>query len=324
MILIVTEKFDPHTDIIQIELNKRGISSYRFHLSDFPTKISVSYFAGHSQPGILKHNNNEILLSSIHSVWYRRTESFSFPDFLAKEELDIARRECNSFIHGLWKAIPHAKWISIPEKIQEASIKVEQLIRAETLGFNILPTCFSNDPETIFNFFKAYATSRKILYKTHTPVMVSHADGKVGVAYAVLLDDDKLKKIEEIRNAPGIFQVYMPKKYDIRVTIIGDKIFSCKIDSQSSFETYVDCRAYSWGSGMLPGHQQYALPCHIADKCIELIRSYGLEFGAIDLVNGQDGNYYFLELNPNGQWAWIQEVTGMPMKEAFIDLLCSV
>lgn len=62
------------------------------------------------------------------------------------------------------------------------------------------------------------------------------------------------------------------------------------------------------------------MPAHVADACRDLVSSYGLKFGAIDLILDPLGEYHFLELNPNGQWAWIQQNTGQPIREK----LCSV
>jgi glutathione synthase/RimK-type ligase-like ATP-grasp enzyme len=63
------------------------------------------------------------------------------------------------------------------------------------------------------------------------------------------------------------------------------------------------------------------LPADLAERCLELVRAYGLEFAAIDLVRARDGRYVFLEINPNGQWAWLEQVTGLPLRSRLVDLL---
>ncbi|MDQ3698554.1 MAG: hypothetical protein M3373_11110 [Gemmatimonadota bacterium] len=66
-------------------------------------------------------------------------------------------------------------------------------------------------------------------------------------------------------------------------------------------------------------------PCQLPEKvealCVELLTELNLCFGAIDIVRAPDGEYVFLEINPNGQWAWVEERTGLPISDAIADLL---
>jgi biotin carboxylase len=42
----------------------------------------------------------------------------------------------------------------------------------------------------------------------------------------------------------------------------------------------------------------------------------------MDFVLDESGEYYFLEMNPNGQWAWIEEKTGADLFGALVNVLC--
>ncbi len=63
------------------------------------------------------------------------------------------------------------------------------------------------------------------------------------------------------------------------------------------------------------------LPDDIALKVRAFMRRMGLWFGCLDMIIQPDGTYVFLEINPNGQWLWIQECTGLPLLEEFTNLL---
>jgi glutathione synthase/RimK-type ligase-like ATP-grasp enzyme len=63
------------------------------------------------------------------------------------------------------------------------------------------------------------------------------------------------------------------------------------------------------------------LPPEIQDKCVRLVEQLELSYGAIDMVLTPEGRYVFLEINPNGQYLWIEEQTGMPISAALCDLL---
>ena len=55
--------------------------------------------------------------------------------------------------------------------------------------------------------------------------------------------------------------------------------------------------------------------------CIRLLKELNLQFGAIDMIKTPDGSYIFLEINPNGQWAWIETQTGLQISDAIINFL---
>mgnify|MGYP005827328847 CR=1 FL=1 len=97
--------------------------------------------------------------------------------------------------------------------------------------------------------------------------------------------------------------------------VVGDKIFSAKVNSQKNKNTLID-----WRKEKNP-FVEYALPSEIEQKCIQLTRKLNISFGAIDLVRDKDGNYIFLEINPNGQWAWIEIETGLKISDEIIDFL---
>lgn len=116
-----------------------------------------------------------------------------------------------------------------------------------------------------------------------------------------------------------MFQQYIKPKLELRITVIGDKVFAAAIDSKSA-EVKTDWRRIT------PDKQKwfvFNLPKELEEKCIALVKGYNLEFGAIDLIITEDDDVYFLELNANGQWVWIELITGLDMSKAMIELLSS-
>jgi glutathione synthase/RimK-type ligase-like ATP-grasp enzyme len=66
-----------------------------------------------------------------------------------------------------------------------------------------------------------------------------------------------------------------------------------------------------------------ALPPEVDKRLVELVRGLGLRFAAVDFVvdeTEQDG-YVLVDINPNGQWAWLQEATGLPIAAAIAEEL---
>jgi glutathione synthase/RimK-type ligase-like ATP-grasp enzyme len=108
-----------------------------------------------------------------------------------------------------------------------------------------------------------------------------------------------------------IFQEYIEKKYEYRVTIVGKEVYACLIDSQvAGGDTAVDWRNYD-----IPSTPHFAvkLESHLELKLVKLIHELGLTYGAIDLVESPNGDFYFLEVNSMGQWLWIEDLTELPI-----------
>jgi len=125
---------------------------------------------------------------------------------------------------------------------------------------------------------------------------------------------------QSVRYAPALFQERIPKKVELRVTVVGRKVFAAEIRSQEISRLHIDWRmAREYGQDRYYG--VYKLPQAIAERCVRLVRALGLCFGAIDLIVTPDDQYVFLEVNPNGQWAFIESWTGLPIGAAIADLL---
>ncbi len=127
-----------------------------------------------------------------------------------------------------------------------------------------------------------------------------------------------LPKMVLVKNCPGMFQKYIEKGYEIRATVIGEKVFSAKIDSQKYPEKSVDWRK---GRYIKEIFSTIEIPKSLETMLVNFMRRFGLQFGAFDLIVDKEGNFVFLECNPNGEWAWIEDCTKMPMTNALIDLL---
>src|SRR5690606_24038940 len=106
------------------------------------------------------------------------------------------------------------------------------------------------------------------------------------------------------------------KGYEVRATVVDDAVLAARIDSRPG-EALVD-----WRSD--PGSVRYsrtALPDDVVDRLCQLVNALRLRFAAVDLIVDPHGQVWFLEANPNGQWAWIEDATGLPITAAITDAL---
>lgn len=113
-------------------------------------------------------------------------------------------------------------------------------------------------------------------------------------------------------------QEYISKRVELRVTVVGSRVFAAEIHSQVNSSTKHDWRRYDLDR---TPHMRHPLPPSVEACCVQLVQTLRLNFGAIDMIVTPSGEYVFLEINGNGQWGWIEDLTGLPIADAIVELL---
>lgn len=316
-VLIVTNKFDPHVDLVATKLNELEIPFIRLNTEDFPQQGFFHFCSKTLSPQVVVLPENRVIeANSIKSVWYRRPEAHQVDSSVARENFRIfAANESAAAIDGLFQLIP-GLWVNKPSAIRIARQKIYQLKRAKDLGFEIPRTLITNQPSEAMEFFKM-CNGRVVVKALSRPTVQSQ--DRIFSVFTNLVTEEVLRYIEMVRYCPTFFQECIPKKFDLRITVIGHKTFAVEIHSQTSDKTKIDFR-HDDIHNPVP-HIVHSLPTELASKCLEFTRDLSLNFSAIDILLTPDNRYIFLEINPNGQWAWLEERTGLPMRDAMIDLL---
>jgi len=250
----------------------------------------------------------------IRSVWFRRPGKPNISQEVSEPSArEFSRRECESALSAFWQCLD-AIWVNHPDAIRIATRKPHQLRRAKTLGFRVPDSILSTDPEQIREFYLKHK-GRVVFKALHQDVI--EIGGRNFFAYASALAEDHLMNVSQLTYAPTIFQEYVEPRVEIRVTVVGDSVFAASIDTLNS-QDQPDWRR-------LPPDQQpwtpFELPSVLSKLSVQLVRAYGLAFGAIDLIQARTGEYFFLELNANGQWVWIELLTGLRISDAMLALL---
>ena len=305
MILIITHKEDFTADYLIDKLNKKGIAYRRLNCEDLLGSRLELIFDPAPVFSILG-------CKAFHSVWFRRTKLPELPDLPLNERLYI-QNEIESFLKGLFSIID-AKWLSDPFAVYKAEYKLLQLKVARQLGFVLPKTLLTNDVVKLKDFVAGNVNGTIIKPMDQTRFQDN------GEARFIYTNELTLADLETISNedlTPCIYQEKVPKQRELRVTIVADAVFAAATNSQDNPATKND-----WRRDKTDFHP-VELPLEIADLCKQLVRGLGLNFGAVDLIKTPDGQYIFLEINPNGQWAWIEVETGLPISDAIIDFLAA-
>lgn len=318
-VLVLTNSVDGiHSDIVIGKLVTLGVNVFRCDVDmlakgDLTIKFSVNRDIFGFE---MFYGNKKLLSTDIKSIWYRR------PNRLDSPIVDIVQRkyaemETNQFLEGLWSAtIDEVFWLSNPVHLERARKKVLQLKIARELGFTIPRTIVTNDPEQVRQFFGS--CGGRIVFKAIHHEMLDYEDKSFNIP-TTLIGSEHLAKLELVKKMPSLFQEFIDKKYELRVTVVGDKIFPVKIDSQAYSETSIDWRNPDFIQKLK--YSPVSLPQEIIDRCHSMLQILGLEFGAFDFAVDKSGICYFLEVNPNGQWYWLEDLTGVLISDAIVAIL---
>lgn len=316
MILIITNKQDITADYVVLKLQERHLPFFRCNTEDYPIHYKIDYTAARSASSWrITGKNGAIESRFIKGAWYRRPGVPQIDSMVTEDGLrSYAFEESAELLQALY-ALIDLKWLNDPFAIRKAESKPFQLLLARELGFNVPMTLITTDPKKVNEFYES-CLGQVVVKPLRRAIFKSGRDEYV-IFTSKLAEKDR-GALESVRYAPSIYQEFINKALDIRVTVVGNKIFTAAIHSQDSYKTMVDWRR---GEKIDLPYEVYELGEDIREKCVRLVQQLGLKFGAIDLVQSRSGDFYFLEINPNGQWAWIEERLGLDISGAIIDIL---
>ena len=302
-ILLISNRFDFSTDFIAIELKKQNIDFIRINrdeLKDYTIRFDPI------QPELIgEHKDYSFTISTkyLKSIYYRAPTFLRdiFQEGLTEEE-QLIRTQWTAFVRSLC-VFENIKWFNNPIDIYKAEIKPYQLYLANKLGIKIPKTIISN--KTIDIGFENQAI------KSIDTAIVSKGDEE-GFVYTEIYKKNELK--EEKYSSPFFIQQGLVPKIDIRVTVIENNVIAIKITSDKNIDE--DWRRHK---NELK-YTIFELPKKINNFCINYVKKLNLNFGAIDLIF-HNNEYYFIEINPTGEWSWLQQNTGYSFDEIIVNSL---
>ena len=302
-VMILSSLEDPHSYAVIESLRERDVAVELLDLSEFPTRLALSMaFEDGRHRFVLRRTGGGILdLSTITAVWWRRPQPFKLPEALTDQvHRRFAMSEATTAFYGLYQSLD-AFWINDPIRDEAAHHKPWQLALAQQLGIPIPATLMTNDPEEARDFWRQHEGN--VIYKQFRALPDAWREtrrlGAEDAAFA-----------ENIKITPVIFQCFVDAVADIRVTAIGNDLFAAAADARTG-EYPVDFR-FNQNLEWKP----ISLPTSVEDCLRKLMHRLGLEYGAIDLRLTPQGDYVFLEINPAGQFLWIELATGQKISEA--------
>ena len=303
-VLFITSKDDFAIDYLIFKL-KSEISYLRLNSEDI-TNINMTYRNGK----IIEIDKNYIYkLNEIEGIYFRRAPNV-FGNSVELEDKIFIDSERRNFLEGLYLSLD-AKWINPIFSTYKAEKKLYQLTVAEKLGFNIPDTICSNQSNRITEFISSY---EECIIKP-----ISHGlqvtKNNIYSIYTSKINFSKWNYNNEIFESPVLIQEKISNYRDIRVTVIGKKIFAVEIDTNEKEKV-------DWRKPHLDKfYSNHNLPKDIRKLIFKLHDELDLVYSAIDFVLTPSGKYYFLETNPAGEWVWLEKELNINISDAIINEL---
>jgi glutathione synthase/RimK-type ligase-like ATP-grasp enzyme len=315
-VLIITNDHDEHADAVVEELTGREVPVFRFHPADFPHACSVSLEIEDGRVrGELRSHGDRVSFDQICGAWYRRSGNlYETRLSMTSERLDnYVKTQAQATVSALCSTLD-TLWVSHPLTLRRGEVKALQLVAASRAGLKIPHTLISNDPERAAPFVAALGDVDCAI-KPLLAVGVTDDRGGFRMPLTAMLP--RGHSLESVALAPTILQPYVDKAFELRCVVIGEEIFAAKMDTQADEKSRVDSR------GGDPDHEIFELPDEVKSSLRRLMDFFGLNFASLDMIVTPDGEFVFLELNPNGQWLWLELALGLPLVAAMADLLTS-
>lgn len=307
MILVVSHPADDHAAGVLEVLNRIGHPAVLVDTAGFPASASLTQsFQNGSRTFKYSANGRETDLSACGVAWWRRPQPFILAAGLAPGAASFTYTECHEAVAGLWAALD-LTWVNPPHLDELAHHKSYQLAVARTVGLPIPRTVITNDPAVAREFINEIGVSRTI-YKTFLASEQCWRETRI-------MRPQELEMLDRVSLAPVIFQEYVRASADLRVTVLGEEMFVAAV-TPAPGGYQVDYRMDLDGASFTPTE----LSPKTKKSIRALMKRLGLVYGAIDLRR-TDSEDVFLEINPAGEFRFVEERSGLPITQAMANLL---
>jgi hypothetical protein len=303
-VLIISSADDVHARRVAQELDSYRAQVAMVDVRELGRACTLSYELESTGVQIVIDGGKSVSLSEVDAVWLRRP---SIP-YLPATVSDIGDRR---FARNEWRELVDGVFLSMKARFvnsflaQFGAVKPRQLDAARRVGLDVPETMITSDQDKAAAFLHKH---KRVVHKA----MSAHPERLLDTRRWTEQDRESLALL---RLAPAIFQEEIAGPADIRTTVVGDRCFSAsissspgRIDSRLDLDASCEC---------------HDLPDDVEERLHSLMRELGLVFGTVDLRIDYNGRYIFLEVNPQGQFLYVEIQTGLPISRAVARLLAA-
>ncbi|MFJ5883443.1 ATP-grasp ribosomal peptide maturase [Kitasatospora cineracea] len=311
-VLVLTADLDPTADLVIAELNRRHVPVVRIDPGDFPAKLSLTaVIDGAGWRGRVRGQHRDVSVPGIRSVYYRRPSDYRLPAGLAESDHEWSRAEAIAGFGGVLASLD-CLWVNHPHNNRRAGLKPLALAEAARAGLTVPKTLITNEPEQARSFVRQLP-GKVAAYKPLGATMPPQDEDERVVLWTNRVTADEITT--GVSATAHLFQEWIDKAYEVRLTGVGDELFAAEIHAGSEasridFRTDYDSLSY----------KVCDVPEAVADGVRSLMAAFGLHYAAMDFLVNNDGTWFLVDLNPNGQFGFVPDLRD-PITTALANLL---
>jgi glutathione synthase/RimK-type ligase-like ATP-grasp enzyme len=262
-------------------------------------------------------DRGEVLdVSELTGAWHRRLDiGADIPKAMPRNLRGPSIEESRRTLFGLFASLP-CLVVDPTKRLRHAEHKQLQLEVARRVGLDVPRTLVTNDAQAVRAFWEE--CSGRVIAKMMTGFAVVE-DGRDHVVFTNALAEEDLGALDQLALCPMTFQERLDKALELRVTIVGERVFAASIDSGKLERSRVDWRRA--GLELIADWKPCELPRDVERGLLALMDHFGLNYGAIDVIVTPEGRHVFLEVNPSGEFFWLDRDARLPISEALADVL---
>uniref|UniRef100_UPI003F496EAD MvdC/MvdD family ATP grasp protein n=1 Tax=Amycolatopsis sp. CA-096443 TaxID=3239919 RepID=UPI003F496EAD len=318
-VVVLAGELDRTADGVVRGLLDLGQHVMRIDLAWFPRKLTLdAEFRDGRWRGGLRTAHHEVDLEEISAIWVRSPGLFDMPEGMTAAEADYARRESKLGVCGVLMALPGVLWANRPDLAARAAYRPVQYAAAARCGLTVPPTLVTNDPDAMIRF--ARSADRVVQKPLGTNLIWEDAVYKMGHTHPVTADD--LADLRGFDVTAHHAQHWAPKQRECRAVVVGDEIHPVDIHARSA-AAHIDYRS-DWDNTTFEASE---LPEPMLKGLRTFMDELGLVYGAVDLSIGPDPDnpgqelVSLLEINPGGQYLFLEGKAGVPITDSLVRLL---
>lgn len=312
MLLVLTGREDATASYLADVLAKREVPFLRLDTEDLVSRAAFRYSP--SQPA-LRIDSRWYEPAAFSHLWYRRPEKLRDERFNDNPEGRYVLSEWAEAFEGFFAHVERRRWMNHPAGNAAASHKLEQLTVAAKIGFTIPDTLVTQVPEELQAFYERHG-GFVVVKPMATAYIAREAGENDSLIYTNRVGREQLDNLHDLANCPTFFQQLVSKECDVRITVVDAHIHAVRLLASEDGVQRCDIRRNNMADVR---YESVTLPAEVEASVRTLMGHYGLRFGAIDMVVTREGVWYFLEINPNGQWAWLDLCAGQSIADSFVE-----
>ena len=314
MLLVLTSSDDATADYLCARLTAEHAPFLRIDTDTFARTGFVEY----CHTGItIRIGDRSYSPDAFSNLWFRRPRGILVEGPSTPAQLLHTSREWGAALDGFLAHIASELWINHPAANARASSKLHQLSAAQALGLSVPDTLVTMSNEEALRFW--YKHGGFVVTK---PLSVGYVESPNGVVegriYTSSVKQEDLRDTQLLSRCPTLLQQQISGGVDVRLTVIDGKFVASHLRPPKGTPPPVNIRRLDMTR---LNYNVASVPAGISSLLLQLMDSFRLRFGAIDLIETAGGEWVFLEINPNGQWAWMDLIGVSNIAQLFLDAL---